>query len=114
MLAPLHRAAAVAAPFALAACLTATSHIDPQVAEAEALAQAIARIAALTASGAVDGDEAKILLRIQRDASEAVLANLAEVSHVSAEKAVGAALRQALEQSLGDGALAPILRAIAG
>ncbi len=83
------------------------------LAEAEALAHALARIAALAASGSVNSEEAQILLRIQRDASEAVLASLAEVSRVSAEKAVGAALRETLEHTLGQGALAPILRAIA-
>ena len=83
------------------------------LAEAEALAFAITRIAGLAASGAVSGDEAKVLLSVQRNASEAVLASLAEVSRVSAERAVGAALREALEQSLGKGALAPVLRAIA-
>ncbi len=84
------------------------------LAEAEALAFAITRIAGLAASGAVTGDEAKVLLSVQRDASEAVLASLAEVSRISANKAVGAALREALEQTLGQGALAPLLKAIAG
>ena len=83
------------------------------LAEAEALAQALVRIGLLVAAGDVDGDEAKILLAIQRDASEAVLASLAEVSRISANKAIGAALRAALDQALGQGALAPVLRAIA-
>lgn len=83
------------------------------LAEGEALAHALARIAVLTASGDVDGEEAKILLRIQRDASEAVLSSLAEIGRLSAEAAVRAALRLALKQTQGKGALAPILRAIA-
>ncbi len=108
---------AIAAPLGQA-MLASLKNDSPRLkalalAEAEALAHALARIAFLTVSSAVDADEAKILLRIQRDASEAVLASLAEVSRVSAEKAVGAALRQALEQSLGGGSFTPILRAIA-
>ncbi len=83
------------------------------LAEGEALAHALTRIAVLAASGDVDSGEAKILLRIQRDASEAVLSSLAEISQLSAENAVAAALRQALERTLGQGTLAPILRAIA-
>lgn len=81
------------------------------LAEAEALAFALTRIAGLAASGAVDGEEAKILLGVQRDASEAVLASLAEVSRVSAHRAVAAALRAGLEQALGQPALGPLLRA---
>lgn len=84
------------------------------LAEAEALAHALTRIGVLTAAGDIDSNEAMILLRIQRDASEAVLASLAEVSRLSAERAIGAALRQALDQTLGKGALAPLLRTIAG
>jgi hypothetical protein len=82
------------------------------LAEGEALTHALARISMLAASGEVDGDEAKILLRIQRDASEAVLSSLAEVSRLSAERAVAAALREALGRVLGKGPLEPILRAI--
>ena len=109
---------ALAAPLAqamLASLKTDSARLKAlALAEAEALAFAITRIAGLAASGAVTGDEAKVLLSVQRDASEAVLASLAEVSRISANKAVGAALREALEQTLGQGALAPLLKAIAG
>lgn len=109
---------ALAAPLAqamLASLKTDSARLKAlALAEAEALAFAITRIASLAASGAVNGDEAKVLFSVQRDASEAVLASLAEVSRVSAGKAVGAALRAGLKESLGQGAMAPLLKAIAG
>lgn len=60
--------------------------------EAEALAQALTRIADLLAQGQIDAGEAQVLIRIQKDASEAVLASLAEVSRASAHRALGLAL----------------------
>lgn len=62
------------------------------VAEAEALAHALDRIAGLMAGGQIDAAEAQVLIRIQMDASEAVLASLAEVGRLSAQRAVGQAL----------------------
>lgn len=63
-------------------------------AEAEKVAAAIAAIAGLLAEGQIDRDEAAILLRIQKEASEAVLASLAEVSRVSAHRALSLGLRE--------------------
>lgn len=63
-------------------------------AEAEKVAAALAAIAGLLAEGQIDRDEAAILLRIQKDASEAVLASLAEVSRVSAHRALSLGLRE--------------------
>ena len=65
------------------------------ISEGEALAQALVRIGGLLARGEVSRDEAGVLIAIQRDASEAVLASLAEVSRVAAGRAVGTALEQA-------------------
>jgi hypothetical protein len=62
------------------------------VAEAEALAHALDRIAGLMAGGQIDASEAQVLIRIQMDASEAVLASLAEVGRLSAQRALGQAL----------------------
>ena len=61
--------------------------------EAEQLAAALARIAGLLAAGEIDREEAEVLLRIQKDASEAVLASLAEVSRVAAHRALSLGLR---------------------
>lgn len=63
-------------------------------AEAEQFAAALAKIANLLAAGQIDREEAAILLRIQKDASEAVLASLAEVSRVSAHRALSLGLRE--------------------
>ena len=82
-------------------------------AEGHKLAYSFARIGEMLARQQIESGEAEILARVQKNASEAVLASLAEVSRVSAGKAVGAALREALGQSLGEGALAPLLKAIA-
>lgn len=78
--------------------------------EAEQLASSIARIAALLSSGQIDTDEAAMLLRIQRDASEAVLASLAELSRVEANRAVTIGL-QRLAATAG-GAIAGLLNSI--
>jgi hypothetical protein len=63
------------------------------LAEAEGLAQALARIAGLLAQGQIDREEAAALIRIQKDASEAVLASLAEISRVAAHRAVELGLK---------------------
>jgi hypothetical protein len=62
-------------------------------AEAASLATALASIASLLGRGLIDPEEAAVLLRIQKDASEAVLASLAEVSRVSAHHALSQGLR---------------------
>ena len=62
------------------------------MAEADALAHALDRIADLLAGGQIDAAEAQVLIRIQIDASEAVLASLAEVGRLAAHRAVGQAL----------------------
>ena len=71
--------------------------------EAAKLAQALAEIARLLAAGEIDNYEAAVLLRIQRNASEAVFAALAEVSRLSARKAVGLGLGAVIQ--LVDGAI---------
>jgi hypothetical protein len=67
------------------------------LAEAEGLAHALARIAGLLAQGQIDGEEAAALIRIQKDASEAVLASLAEISRVAAHRAIGLGLKDIAE-----------------
>jgi ribosome maturation protein Sdo1 len=64
-------------------------------AEAGKLALALDQIAALLTSGEINLEEARVLVRIQQSASEAVLASLEEVSRVAAHKAVNQALRGA-------------------
>jgi hypothetical protein len=61
--------------------------------EAQSLALAFRRIADLLEVGQIDTDEAATLVRIQKDASEAVLASLEEISRVAAHRAVNLALR---------------------
>ena len=58
------------------------------LAEGEKLAFSLAKIAELLAQREIDGEEAALLVRVQRDASEAVLASLAEISRLAASKAV--------------------------
>jgi 1-deoxy-D-xylulose 5-phosphate reductoisomerase len=58
------------------------------LAEGDKLALALSQIAALLAQRQIDGEEAALLVRVQKDASEAVLASLAEISRVAASKAV--------------------------
>ena len=58
------------------------------LAEGEKLALALAQIADLLTQRQIDGEEAALLVRVQKDASEAVLASLAEISRVAASKAV--------------------------
>ena len=58
------------------------------LAEGEKLALSLAKVAELLAQRQIDGEEAALLVRVQKDASEAVLASLAEVSRVAASKAV--------------------------
>ena len=70
--------------------------------EGETLAQCLAKIAELLANGDIDREEAAIMVGVQKDASEAVLSMLAEISRVSARKAVTKALKGAV--TLVDGA----------
>lgn len=63
------------------------------LAEGDKLALALAKIAELLAQRQIDGEEAALLVRVQKDASEAVLASLAEISRVAASKAVMLGLR---------------------
>ena len=58
------------------------------LAEGDKLALALAKVAELLAERQIDGEEAALLVRVQKDASEAVLASLAEISRVAASKAV--------------------------
>ena len=58
------------------------------LAEGDKLALSLAKIAELLAQRQIDGEEAALLVRVQKDASEAVLASLAEISRVAASKAV--------------------------
>src|SRR5258706_4829674 len=60
--------------------------------EAANFTQALAEIARLLAEGQIDPEEAAMLARIQKDAGEAVLASLAEVSRVAAHREVGPGL----------------------
>ncbi len=63
------------------------------LAEGDKLALALSQIAGLLAQRQIDGEEAALLVRVQKDASEAVLASLAEISRVAASKAVLLGLR---------------------
>lgn len=62
-------------------------------AEGDKLAHALASIANLLAERQIDGEEAALLVKVQRDASETVLASLAEISRIAASKAVMFGLR---------------------
>jgi hypothetical protein len=62
------------------------------VSEGKHLAYGLARIAELLGSGQINGEEAEMLVRVQRDASEATLAALAEISRIAARKAIGRGL----------------------
>ena len=66
-------------------------------AEAGKLATSIATIGGLVAAGHIDEDEAKVLLRVQRDASESVLASLAEVGRVAVHKAIALGLEELID-----------------
>jgi len=70
-------------------------------AEAQKLTASIVTIGDLLGSGQIDAEEAKVLLRIQRAASESVLVSLAEVSRVAAHGALSAGLRE-LVQTAGE------------
>lgn len=61
-------------------------------AEGHKLAYSLARIAEMHEEQQIDSGEAEMLARVQQDASEAVLASLAEISRVAASKAVSLAL----------------------
>ena len=58
------------------------------LAEVEKLAIALVRVGGLLTLRHVDGEEAALLVRVQKDAAETVLASLAEISRVAASKAV--------------------------
>jgi hypothetical protein len=82
-------------------------------AEAQKLASSVATVGELYAAGHIDGEEAKVLLRVQRDASESVLASLAEVGRVVVHQALGLGLEElvkiagdALSGALGAAVLA--------
>jgi hypothetical protein len=86
-------------------------------AEGEALAHALGRIGGLLLRGEVSDEEAGVLLRIQRDASEAVLASLAQVSRIAASRAVASALEAGVAGaagSAGQSGLLGLARTIAG
>ena len=68
------------------------------IAEGESLVHAFARIAGMAAQGQISREEAAVLIQIQRDASEAVLASLAEVSRVAAHRAVGLGIKDIIGQ----------------
>ena len=68
------------------------------IAEGESLAHAFAQIAGMVAQGQIDTEEAAVLIRIQRDASEAVLTSLGEVSRAAAHKAVGLGMKDIIGQ----------------
>ena len=61
-------------------------------AEGYKLAWSLARIAEMLGAQQIDTTEAEMLARVQKNASEAVLASLAEVSRIAASKAVSQAL----------------------
>jgi hypothetical protein len=63
------------------------------VSEGKHLAYGLARIAELLGSGQINAEEAAMLARVQRHASESTLASLAEVSRVAAQRAVGIGLK---------------------
>lgn len=63
------------------------------LAEGDKLALALTKVAELLAQRQIDGEEAALLVRVQQDASEVVLASLAEISRVAASKAVRLGLR---------------------
>ena len=58
------------------------------LAEGDKLALALAKVADLLAQRQIDGEDAALLVRVQKDASEVVLASLAEISRVAASRAV--------------------------
>ena len=64
-------------------------------AEGHKLAWSLAQIADMLSQRHIDSDEAQVLARVQKDASESVFASLAEVSRVAASKAVSRALTSA-------------------
>lgn len=66
------------------------------IAEGRKLAIALSEIAGLLAREEIDMTEARLLVNVQRSASEAVLASLAEIARRDAVKAVKLALGQAI------------------
>ena len=85
------------------------------LAEARKLAVALTEIARMLARGEIDAEEAAMLVRLQRHASETVLAGFADIGRVSASRAVSAALTAALESTARMPAASPVaslLRAV--
>ena len=66
-------------------------------AEARKLASSIATVGGLVAAGHIDSEEARVLLRVQRDASESVLASLAEVGRVAVHRAIALGLEELID-----------------
>lgn len=60
--------------------------------EAKVLATSLAQIAKLRVTGAIDDEEARLHLEIQKNASRAVLMAIAGISIIAAEQAINAAL----------------------
>jgi hypothetical protein len=83
--------------------------------EGNQLAQALSQIAELLAQGIIDTDEAAIMVQEQKDASEAVLSMLAEISRVAARKSVVKALKGVItivETAAGVPFLGPLLNIV--
>ena len=81
------------------------------LAEGEKLAVALVRIGELLVMRHVDGEEAAVLVQVQKDAAESVLASLAEISRVVASKAVMLGLRgvaAAVDAEIGIPILGPL------
>lgn len=81
------------------------------LAEAEELAQALARIGGLLLQHDITREEAAVLVRVQAGASETVLASLAEISSRAARRAIKLGLHDVI--GLVDDALgAPLIRSL--
>lgn len=80
-------------------------------AEARKLAASVATVGELYAAGHIDEDEAKVLLRVQRDASESVLASLVEVGRVAVHRAIALGLEELIDMA-GDALVAALRSAI--
>ncbi|MEO6716623.1 MAG: hypothetical protein ABIM50_05175 [Novosphingobium sp.] len=87
------------------------------LAEGDKLALSLAKVAQLLAERQIDGEEAALLVRVQKDASEAVLASLAEISRVAASKAVMLGLKVVagvVDAASGVPILGPLFAAASG
>lgn len=81
------------------------------LAEGGKLAIALSEIARLLAQAEIDSDEARLLVDVQRSASETVLAALAGIARQDAVKAVQMALGQAISL-MGKSAAGGLLGAV--